>query len=238
MIELISIITPIALLDSLSLLPVCIIPIIILLTSERPVFYTNIFLLGILIVYIPFGLLLVFGFNLALEAAGQFISNWIKQEPNSADILLQLLIGLALIAWGYQIAKKHTHKLEEQPKIRITARMTFTFSSVLMISGLWGALPYFAAADQILRADLRVMQMLLAILYYNLIFISPLVALFILGIVMGPAAKPVLEKIVMWLLHYGKIIITLALYILGAILIADAIGWFIGMPIIKFNVHG
>jgi len=186
-------------------------------------------------VYIPFGLLLVFGFNLAIEAAGQYISHWIKQDANSTGIILQLFIGLALIGLGYQIAKNHTHKLEEQPQIRITARMTFTFSSLLMLSGLWGALPYFAAAEQILRAKMSVTKIVLAVLYYNLVFILPLVALFVLGIVMGPAAKPALEKIAAWFLHFGKFIITLALYILGAVLIADAIGWFIGMPMIKFS---
>lgn len=235
MTELITIVTSIALLDSLSILPVCIIPIIILLTSDRPAYYTNIFLLGLLVVYIPFGLLLVFGFNAVLTAAGQLISDWIKQEPSSAEIFLQLFIGLALIGWGYQIAKKHIHKLEEKPEIKITARLTFTFSSLLMLSGLWGALPYFAAADQILRAELNFTKTLFVILYYNFIFISPLIVLFILGITLGPVSKLILEKAAAWLLHFGKMAITIALYILGAILITDAIGWFIGMPIIKFN---
>lgn len=230
--ELLIILTPVALLDSLSILPVCLVPIIILLTSERPVFFTSIFFLGILIVYLPFGLLLIFGFNLVIESAGQWISHWLRQEPNSIELILQILIGLALIALGYQIAKKHTQKLEEQPSIRITARMTFTFSALLMLSGLWGALPYFAAVDQILRAELSALQMSVAVLYYNLIFISPLLIIFVIGYIIGPGAKRILEKLVAWLLHYGKRLITIALYILGVILITDAIGWFFGSPII------
>ena len=238
MFELLAILTPIALLDSLSILPVCLVPIIILLTSERPVYFGSIFLLGILIVYLPFGLLLIFGFNLVFESAGQWISDWLKQEPNNFEIFLQLLIGLALIGGGYQIAKKHTQKLEEQPSIKITTRMTFSFSALLMLSGLWGALPYFAAVDQILRAELHAVHMSAAVVYYNVMFVSPLIALFVVGFILGPRAKASLEKLVAWLLHYGKIIITIALYILGMILIADAIGWYIGKPIITFSIDG
>jgi len=235
MTELISLITPIALLDSLSMLPVCIVPIIILLTHERPVFHSSMFLLGLLVVYIPFGLLLILGVDIVFEAAGRLINEWFIEKHNGTQVLLQLVIGIALLALGYQIAKKHTQKLEEQPKVIVNARTAFTFAAILMLTGLWGALPYFAAIDQILRAELSSLQMVLSVLYYNLIFISPLVALVVIGIILGPEAKSLFEKLVAWLLHFGKRLITLALYLLGFILIVDAVGWYLNMPLFSIN---
>lgn len=235
MIEILGFLTPVALLDSMSMLPVCILPIIVLLTSERPVYFTLVFISGILVVYIPFGLLLVFGFNVVIDAVSDYLNNWIRNEPDGIQLILQFIIGTALLVLGYRIAGKHTQKLEEEPKIIITTRLVFTFSAILMLTGLWGALPYFAAIDQILRADLNSHQVFLTILYYNFVFIVPLLALFITGIILGPRAKPLLEKIVAWLSQFGKLFITLALYLLGIILIADAVSWFLGMPIFTFT---
>jgi len=104
-----------------------------------------------------------------------------------------------------------------------------------MLTGLWGALPYFAAIDQILRAGLDSLQTILGVLYYNLIFISPLVVLVVIGIILGPGAKSLFEKLVAWLLHFGKQLITLALYVLGIVLIADAIGWYLNMPLFSID---
>ena len=235
MTELLAILTPIALLDSLSIIPVCIVPLIILLTSPRPYLYTLMFLLGLLVVYIPFGLLLSFGLDTTFNAIGQAIGDWLKQDPAAIELVFQFIIGIGLLILGYQIAKKHTQKLEQQPEIKVTASISFTFSAILMLTGLWGALPYFAAIDQILRAELKATQMFLSILYYNLIFVLPLIILFIIGIILGPNAKSLLEKFVTWLLRFGKFVITLALYLLGIALMVDAVGWYLGMPLIKFS---
>jgi len=134
MTELLSLLTPIALLDSLSMLPVCIVPIIILLTSERAVFHSAMFLSGLLVVYIPFGLLLIFGIDIVFEAASRLINEWFIEKHYGIQVLLQLVIGIALLALGYLIAKKHTQKLEEQPKIIVTAGTAFSFAAFLMLS--------------------------------------------------------------------------------------------------------
>lgn len=235
MTELFAVLTSIALLDSLSILPVCLVPLIFLLTSPRPFIYTLTFLMGLLVVYIPFGLLLGFGLDTAFNTIGQVIGDWLKKDPAAIELVFQFIIGIGLLLLGYQIAKKHTQKLQQEPELKITARFAFTFSALLMLTGLWGALPYFAAVDQILRAELNTTWMLFSILYYNFIFILPLIILFIIGIFLGPKAKSLLERIAAWLLHFGKIAITLALYLLGITLMIDAVGWYLGMPLIKFN---
>ena len=91
MTELFTVLVPIALIDSASLVPISILPLIILLTSQRPAINTLSFILGILVVYIPFGLLLTFGMNEVFDAVGQTVSEWINKKPDCIDLLVQFI---------------------------------------------------------------------------------------------------------------------------------------------------
>lgn len=136
MTELLSIITPIALLDSMSIIPVCIVPIIFLLNSKRPVFFMLIFLLGIVIVYIPFGILTIYGLSSFIELVSDMFSRWLHHDKDIMSYLVQLVIGILILLLGYYVAKKRTDNLSHRPQIIITTLNTFTFSSVMTLSGL------------------------------------------------------------------------------------------------------
>jgi len=187
------------------------------------------------VVYIPFGILLTLGLDSTFDALSETVSDWIKQKPDCIDLLVQLVIGIAMLALGYHIARSRARKVAEDPNIKVTPMMAFSFSALLMITGLWGALPYFAAVDLILRAELSNVRMIFSIIYYNLIFITPLIIFYIIGNLLGAKAKPFFDKLISWLLRFGKISITIALYSLGALLIADAVGWYFDYPIIPIG---
>ena len=100
---------------------------------------------------------------------------------------------------------------------------------------MWGALPYFAAMAQILKADLETASMIWILIYYNLIFALPLLGFIVLRIIMGDKATVLLGKITDFFSHWGKQLIVYSLYLLGPLLIADGIGWFIDYPILDFT---
>ncbi len=98
-----------------------------------------------------------------------------------------------------------------------------------------GALPYFAAMAQILKADLETASMIWILIYYNVIFALPLLGFIVLRIIMGDKATVLLGKITDFFSHWGKQLIVYSLYLLGPLLIADGIGWFIDYPILDFT---
>ena len=100
---------------------------------------------------------------------------------------------------------------------------------------MWGALPYFAAMAQILKADLETASMIWILIYYNLVFALPLMGFIVLRVIMGDKATALLEKITNFFSHWGKQAFVYSLYIMGPLLITDGIGWFIDYPILDFT---
>jgi hypothetical protein len=100
---------------------------------------------------------------------------------------------------------------------------------------MWGALPYFAAMAQILKADLETASMIRIFVYYNIIFALPLIAFILLRIMMAERATVLIRKMTDFFSRWGKKVIVLSLYTLGLLLIADGIGWFTGYPILNFT---
>ena len=88
---------------------------------------------------------------------------------------------------------------------------------------------------QILKADLATASMIWILIYYNLIFALPLIGFIVLREMMGDKASFLLEKITGFFSHWGKQIFIVSLCLLGPLLIADGIGWFIGYPILDFT---
>ena len=54
----------------------------------------------------------------------------------------------------------------------MTPSQAWVMGAGATIAGLWGALPYFAAIDQILKADVSQVETMLALAYYNVVFIA------------------------------------------------------------------
>ena len=99
-------------------------------------------------------------------------------------------------------------------------------------AGLWGALPYFAAVDTILKEDLTIPQSVAALAYYNVIFVSSGVALVIIRAVMGEKADAVFETVNRLVALWGKRLVIATMVILGVVMLADGVGWLLGRPLI------
>ena len=232
MLELLLIVTSISFLDSISMIPLCIVPLTILFGGNRPQLSSLMFITGIVITYFPFGLLLLFGLDMIFDWLTTTMKEFLSKEPDTLDLVLQLVIDIVMVIFGYRITATRDSSVDESTTASITPRPAFMLGAVLNMTGMWGALPYFAAIDQILRADLDAVGMVLILAYYNLVFIVPLLAFIGLRYALGRKTDRPFQRMARFFTRWGRRLIVLILFGLGVILIVDGISWFMGMPLL------
>ena len=88
--------------------------------------------------------------------------------------------------------------------------------------------------SQILKGDLESTSMIWILIYYNLVFVLPLIGFIVLRIMMGDKATVIWNRMTALFSHWGKQIIVLSLYVFGPLLIADGVGWFIGLSVTRY----
>ena len=112
---------------------------------------------------------------------------------------------------------------------------TFTLGFSLTVIGLPGAVPYFGAIEQILRADLSLLASIAAIVFYCFAFLTPLLLLVLVRILFPIHSEKIFQSTTSMVQRWGQQLIVGALIILGLILIADGIGWFLGYPLLPVD---
>ena len=156
MLELLLTLTPISLLDSMSAVPIAVIPLAIILNGRQPILGSIGFISGGFVTYFLFGILLLMGLDTFIDKyAGMFIS-YVKSEPNCVELFIQIILGFIMLffAWEFSSkAPKETNTATREYQADITPLQAFTISATINIIGMWGALPYFAAIAQILKAN-------------------------------------------------------------------------------------
>ena len=234
--ELLLTLTTISLLDSMSAVPIALIPLAIILNGRHPITGSLSFISGGFIVYFIFGIFILLGLDTLIDEYAERFIRYMKSEPDCVELVIQILIGFIMIYFAWHFSRK-APPLNKTKSYNsdITPVQAFTLSASINIIGMWGALPYFAAMTQILKADLETPSMLLVLAFYNFIFALPLIGFIVLRVMMGDKATVLLEKITSFFSHWGKQIFIISLYFLGPLLIADGIGWFIDYPILDFT---
>jgi hypothetical protein len=172
--ELYGILTTIALLDSTSMLTITTVPMIALMSSQRPVAATLSFIAGTYVTYFACGVLVFLGLD-------------------------------------------------------------SLFDALLVVVGMPGAVPLFAAIDQILRADLSDAAAVWALLYYTLVFILSLLALVFIRIALGDRSERIFEAVNRFLSVWGARLVIIVLLLLGMVMLADGIGWIVGRSFIPID---
>jgi cytochrome c biogenesis protein CcdA len=231
MVSLLLVIAPIALVDSTSITPLCIVPLIMLLSKEQPILRASAFLFGIFAAYLVGSLLLLFGLQQIFEQVNEVVSQQLK-NPDTLFLVVQIAIGACMLAFGTRMANARERKQDRRPTESVSAAQAFTGGAVLTIVGLPGALPLFAAIDQILRADPPLHNKIVAMFFYNAVFVLPLFSAVLLRIVLGERSVPMLNRINDIVTRAGRRVLIVALVIAGVVLILDGIGWFMGHPLL------
>ena len=234
MIALTFILFAIALVDSTSMIPIGLFPLAAILGGRKPVIGGLSFISGIFLVYTLSGVLLLLGFDLVFEIIGPSISRWWNQ-PNIVELGLQIVVGTLLLVYGlrqYRLPEISASSDSAKPVSPVGA---FTLGSSLTVIGIPGAVPYFGAIERILRADLSSMASMGALIFYNFVFVLPFFVLFLLRILTPNQSKSIFGSISLLINRWSKPAIVGGFIILGIVLIADSIGWFLGYPLLPVN---
>jgi cytochrome c biogenesis protein CcdA len=231
MTDLIFILTPIALLDSVSITPLSSIPLLAVLGSQRPLRNALALISGVMIPYLIFGALLLYGLEGIIDLLNTRLDTWIHR-PDTLDILLQIIIGMVMLLFGFKLGASREPTDERGASGDIGIAQSFSVGFVLTFVGLPGSLPYFAAIDQMLRADAGTGPTLIALLYYNFLCSAPLLAIMVTRLMLGERSDEFFRRLADFLGHWSHRLIVFSLVLLGAVLVIDGSAWMLGHPLI------
>lgn len=216
MTEMWAILTPILLGDMLN--PVLFAFVIYATGSNRPILNSSMMLIGHTLAYFVAGIILAIGLERILTAIA---------DPGPVVFGFELVIGLALIGVAIISRGSKGRPDPEEKTEPMTPAKAFGMGIVVNLIGIPFAVPYFAALDQILKADLDTTGALMQLVIYNLLYALPFAAIIVIRAVMGKSARPMLERINGWVEKLAGFIMTPLLFLLGIVLTADAVWYFV-----------
>jgi cytochrome c biogenesis protein CcdA len=217
MIELLLVLVPIALVDSIG--PVRVGLLVTLLGRDRPFASACTFIFGIFSSYFLFGFLISMGLD-------RFIDWLFPENPAPIDFGLSALIGLALLTLGLRnLVSPNLERPVDEPESDSLVSV-FILSWVVTLATSPGAVPYLAGIDQILRADVSDLEAVLALAFYCAVYLLPLLVLLLLRSVLGEAGINLLRRINEIVDRFMPRVMAALFAILGVLLLIDAIGYF------------
>jgi len=231
MLQLLAILAPIALIDSSSVTPLSLVPLASMLAGRNPYRTAFAFLGGLFVSYWAMGLAFVFGLSAVFMRLNAWLSHrWNNPEP--ADFMLEVFLGLVLLFFGMRIALKRQAKTREREAPQnMSVASAFGFGVMINVVGFPGALPYFAAADQILRADPPPLMIALAVTYYVVLFILPLTTIVLIRALAGAKGDALMAAVKSFFDKWGRRVLMVALVVLGALMVVDGVTYLMGRPI-------
>ena len=207
----------------------------VLLGGPKPYLASASFLLGTALSYFAAGILIAVGLEGVIKTVTASFMKWLT-NPGTLDYVLGIGIGIALVVLGYRWANARRRRAgRKEVSSGMNPTQAFVLGGGATLAGLWGALPYFAAIDQILKADISTAAAVLALAYYNIVFISLLTSLVLVRAVAGARAKGVFDAVNRLVEVWGKRVLIVLMMALGFVLIADGVGWLLGHPVIPVD---
>ncbi|MGB5281753.1 MAG: GAP family protein [Arenicellales bacterium] len=215
MLELWAILTPILLTDVVN--PVLFAFMVYAVGTDRPLSNSISALLGHTAAYLSFGIVLALSFNIIKTGLA---------NPKPVDFIISLTVGILLLWVAWRSRSKPSAKKEKPQVETLTPLKSFAIGAIINIIGLPFALPYFAALDQILKAELDVSSSVMVLAGYNLLYALPFLVVPLLVVVMGESSRPLLARINEKVDRVSVYLMPLMLSLVGIALIADALYYF------------
>lgn len=185
--------------------------------TARPLVNSSAVLVGHTFAYLSFGIL----FTFVYETITERLSN-----PQPIDFGVGMLVGLLLLWMAWRSGRGEKNEKQASEVGELTTLKAFGFGVVINLVGLPFALPYFAALDQILKADLSVMDSALVLTGYNLGYALPFLVVPGLAMILGEDARPILARINDKVDRASAFLMPLVLGLVGIALVADAVSFF------------
>lgn len=219
MINLIFVLIPILIADLLN--PVLFGGAVYSLGSTRPVINASGVLLSFFVTYFLAGLFIA----VSLETLSDYF-----HLPLGFDYVLELIVAVLLFYFAWKQYKEGDQHLER--KLRHDKGMTLWTACLLgaqiNLVGLPLAIPYLAAIDQVLKADLRVAATIFVLLLYNIFYVLPFAFLILLRLIYKKESNVIFEKINYWMHSVCVKYMPLIFIFLGLLLVEDAVSYFLG----------
>lgn len=194
----------IALADSIN--PTATILQIYLLSTPNPVKRSATFILGVFIAYFIAGWLFALGFTKIIENIIYYIGSYIY--------ILQFLIGVAMIVFALSINPYSSEKAIDKPKVT-KAINTFLLGLSVTFLEAPTALPYIIAIERIVQSKLSLIEVIVTLIFYNFIFISPLLGLLLIYLLYPEKSARLILKIGYKITKYSPNIFQILLLFIG-----------------------
>jgi cytochrome c biogenesis protein CcdA len=235
--SLLLVLTSIALLDSTSMISISIVPIALILAGHKPFASACGFLLGILLAYFASGLLFMYGLDALLERIEPGLMRW-WENPSAAQLLAQFILGIVMLGLARKITRSEGKPKQNDIQPSLSPSAWFSFGLALTLGGMPGAIPYLGAVDQIIRAQVSTGTGIAALAFYNLVFIVPLVLIFLVPRLFPKQSAAFFAKLSAFFETYGSTAIAIVLALLGLVFAIDAVSFYFGYPLLPVGDPG
>jgi len=181
--------------------------------TKHPVSNSSAVLIGHAVAYFIAGFILALG----LERITDRLAN-----PQFVDYIISLLLGILLLLVTFR-PKNKTKKEQAKPDGVLTPVKAFGLGAIINFVGIPFALPYFAALNQILKADLTIIDSVIVLFAYNLLYALPFVIVPVLVAMNGERSQSLLKRINLVVERASAYLMPALLAIAGFALVGDAI---------------
>lgn len=236
MLELFLILTAIALLDSLSMVPLAVLPMTVALGGPRSLLAAGSFVAGVFATYFVCGIPLLAGLDAFLDSFGDYL-NRLWNHPNAIELGIQILIGGLLILSAWYLWKSKRSKPQKGASPATSPGALFFLGGTLVVLGMPGAVPYLAAIERIVNQDPGWAGAFGYLVFYNFVFVLPLLALIGLRVVMADRADAWFQALAKFCMTAMPRVAAVLFLLLGLVMVADGIGWFAGYPLLPVSAE-
>jgi cytochrome c biogenesis protein CcdA len=225
-IALITTLTTIALVDSIN--PSAIVMTLVLLSSgKNKVLKSLVYVTGIFVTYFAIGSVLLLAYNL-FGSSFKFdfnpLTNFIIKPP-LWSYYLQLILGCWIVVYAvkYFSKKSNNDSIEpskSQPKSLLAV---FVLGMTITLVEASSALPYFGGISTIFVANLGLLNSLIFLTIYNLVFILPPLAIILIYCFNSNHFERIISRIKCLLQKYSYSVLKYGMIVIGAGLCADSL---------------
>ena len=245
---LLAVITPIALFDMLSVLPVNSVLLLTQAHGSHPLRNALMFVGGFYTAGYVGGLLVAFGLQWIFDLIPVILRDFLLSRSMVA-FGLQLLLGIAMIVTSERLQFRGA-AAEKSPDPGLESGRdgtlentrhsgwlrSFSLGFGVSAAGLPSGLTYFVAIDQMVKANTGLLPVVFLLAYYNLIVIGPLLMLAYIAWRSPDRSQQIVERIGRFSSRWTPRVVRTVLMTIGGILAIDAMLFFgFGQPLIPMS---
>ena len=208
--------------------------ILVALGGRRPAALAGAFVVRVYVVYFCCGLLLLLGAEAFTARFGAGLAR-LWNQPEALELVIQILVGLLLLVSSWLMRRSSPAKPQEGPTAGSSPASMALLGGTLVLLGIPGAVPYLAAVERIVHQDPQGVTAIAYLLFYNLIFVLPLLSLIGLRFLFPQRAGKIFQSLATLSLSVLPKLTAVAVVALGLVLVADGIGWFLGHPLLPVS---